>query len=379
MAIIIPAGLYWPYQERKIPIGSTATVIDATGEKVAAIGQLYLQGRASGSKTLDTSGASAIAFDVSARTFSTSGSTIDVGIQTVRSDVGPPVQPSESFSVKKTLVQGTDTINVGVNSFAPSTGTVSLSHGDLIAVVFDFTTRNGSDALTLRTMQSGPANATSSGRPCGVAYTGSWASSGLPGIILTFSDGTKGWIDGLVSPNTLNTATSWSDATNPDERGMLFQLPFATKVNGLWAMLRLTDANSDSTLILYADPLGTPTAIATSTNLAEQYRSTGSADTLFYAIASPVSLSANTDYCVALRATGSSNIRQEVGTLMDAALRECFVGGTTIQGVTRNNGSGAFGSASSTTIYPSGVRICELPEDGGPPIINTRRNTLIGR
>ena len=72
-------------------------------------------------------------------------------------------------------------------------------------------------------------------------------------------------------------------------------------------------------------------------------------------------LTANTDYVVAARATGSSNVRLPGVTLMSATHRALNPGGTTVKKVTRDGGTGAFtAEATPTQMYWMGVRISAL-------------------
>ncbi len=367
MPITIPGGLYWPFGRYLCGQGTSTSVLDAAGERLAFYGHLYLQGRASGVKTLDTSSLCRIQFRLSANTWATSGSVLRVGLQSVNAAAGPPMQPDGTWLVRRDITQGADSlVNSFANSFVPDSGTVSLSHGDEICFVFDMTGRAGADSLSLTVISGSTPGYGLTGVFKPMASTnvsGSWAGVSLPFIILTFSDGTVGFVDGYPSPASA-ASLSWSDATNPDERGTVFQVPFDTKVDALWAAWRTLDANSDGTLTLYSDPFGSPTVLATRSLVSEVGAATNSQGMGTLMLTSPISLSANTDYCVALRATGSSTLRNEHLVLQDAIFREQFPAGTTLQGVTRNNGSGAFGSASTTQFTSLGVRIYEVPSGG---------------
>lgn len=374
MAISLVRGINWPFFQPLSP-GNSNTTIDATGEKAAAIGYLHLTSGPGTSKTLDTTGSSAIIWAPQTVTFATSGSAIDIGIQGVSSS-GPPGQPDGIFSVKKTLTQGTDTITANAaNTIVPSTGTVTLSHGDLISIVADFITRNGSDSVVLTTNNNLGHGISVSGIPTGASYaSAAWTSSHSPSFMLVFSDGTLGWIEGsnyLARANSTNYI--WNDSSNPDERGIIFQVPFATSVSAMWFTQRLTDATSDCTLSLYSDPLGTPSSLTSKAIDAANMGAGGSQGFIYIPLTSAVNLSANTDYCLAIKATGAGNVRVEYARLLNADARKAMPGGETIFGVSRNNSSGAFGSSSSTDIIMSmGVVLNEIPSGGGGvPLIGT--------
>ena len=211
---------------------------------------------------------------------------------------------------------------------------------------------------------------------------GAWNGAGSgqnPNVVITFSDGTLGWLDGTLFTG-LYTQNSWTDATDPDERGIIFQVPFACKIGGLWTFLRSVDATSDFTLTLYSDPEGVaPVAEATVTVDADQAGAAANNLIMNHGIASQVSLLADTDYCIAVKATGAGNLRVDGTVLAAAAHRAIFPGSTTLRQVTRNGGAGAFGSSSTTTMMNLGVMISEITTstDGGTGS-NARQANLRG-
>jgi hypothetical protein len=203
-----------------------------------------------------------------------------------------------------------------------------------------------------------------------------WKTSGArgPNVNIISDDGTYIGLQDAIGSSLANSVEAFADATNPDERGQLFQIPWDCKVDGVWAMVGCTDANSDFTITLYSDPLGTPASAGSVAVLAEQGMTAAQDRYRFFPFAAEVELTANTNYAVAVRATGSSNVRLPNLTLFSAAARVLNQGGTTVSKVTRDGGSGAFtAEATPTTMYDMGVRISSLnvSSSATPPKVYT--------
>jgi hypothetical protein len=363
MLVPIAGGLMFPYWNfgsyASGLIGGTNITLDATGEECAMVGRVYIDGRATG-KTIDTTGSSAIQFRTSTVTFANGGSTFEVGIQDVATGAGPAARGDGSFDVKATLTGGGGGLTTTAwNTIVPTTGTKTLNHGDLIAVVFSMTARAGADSVLI-TVGSANANAEPlvNENVGGAGYLNT--STKLPNVILRFSDGTLGTID-FSHPASTYTIESFQDSTNPDERGQIFQVPWDCKVDALFTSLSNTDAGTDYTISLYSDPTGTPSSLASVTVLGEQIGGSTSSRPRFFTLPSEASLTADTDYCVAIRATGTSNLGATVAIVADTSHRVLYPGGTTLKKGTRNNGSGAFTPESpALVIYVMGVRISQV-------------------
>lgn len=370
-AIAIPVGLQWPYQN--LPYFTQAVgTLDAAGEEYAMIGRLHINGRPAGTKTLDNSGSSAIEFQTSGTAvFDTAGSVFKVGIQGVTAAAGPIAQPDGTYGAVGVFTKGTNdtspalTTGSSWTTAVPTTGSSTLSHGDLVAVVFELTTNNGAESIAVAGTSDGyyggrpVTNLLAGAGPAWSTITGSGAGIG-PNVVITFSDGTLATIDGMNWSGLIGNV-SWATG-GTDEKGMIFQVPFDCKVDALMARVRTAGATSDFTLSLYSDPFGTPAVMnsgaAAVTVLAEQCGQTNTALSFLHQLASEVSLTANTDYCVAVNADGAGNIRFEYTTIGNAAHRKLFSpAGDTIGGTSRS--TGAFATA-TTLMYPIGVRISEI-------------------
>jgi len=374
MALVrIQDGIMWPTNGYRLPINVSPQTLDATGEKIGFVGQLIWSDY--GSHTIDTTGSSKFAWmGGTTAVFDDASSIMDIGIQGVNTS-GPLAQPDGSFTVKaRTVGGGADTTSPTLtttnswHTITPTTGTATIASGDLCAFVIDFNTRAGSDSVLVQvgTYQLGMA------RPLTLTYlAGAWLTSGtglMPNCVVVASDGTLGWFVGSALFGVPVVLSTWIATTNPDERGMIFQVPFDCKVSALWCQIRTADAASDFTMYLTSSAESGRTTMAAGAATvvvdASQLNGTGTERVGLFPLPSEVSLTANTDYCVSVRATGTSNLRWGYQTLGDAAYRAFFPGGTTMRGVTANDGSD-FSGSSTTTIYPVGVMISHVQDGTG--------------
>jgi hypothetical protein len=382
-------GLYFPNPTLWIDSSGTPATMDAATEKAAHIGYLYIDGRPAGTKTLSNVGN--IQFRTGTSTFANAGTSLDIGIQGVASGSGPIVQPDGSFSVKRTLTGGGGGITSGAwNTVTMATGTVSLAHGDLIAIVWDMTARAGVDSVIVTNTSNIWQSARSAQLPNTNAFVSSaWQTARVvgagnqPNVIISFDDGTLGWIDGtLINAGGAIAAEAFQDSTNPDERGMLFQIPWNCKIDAIWAAIQpasASPANADLTLKLYSTPTGTPGLLTSKAIPAENLGAGGNVGSwMLWTLPSEISLSRNTDYCVTVLATGTANISLASIPLAAAAHRVQLPGGTTLAKATRNNSTGSFDVTATTTMMGIGVRISSFDDGTGTPsVVPSLRGTSL--
>ena len=375
MALVsIPQGLWYPWSpiEYASSVGALATVrtMDAAAEGVAFIGHVYINGRPAGAKTFSSSGGK-IHWRSGAVTFANAGTSIDVGVQDVDTTTGQPARSDGTFDVSGTLVGGTDTIAAtSLITTSMETGSKSITHGDLIAICLLMTARGWADSVVVQGVTYSAGNMW---RPTiSFVASGAWTelTSSQPIAVIEFDDGTLGhfFMHGqMTGMYVAATSETYADATNPDERGMLFQVPWQCKIDALAAKFSVASATtSDFTMSLYATPLGTPSALDSVAIPAESLGNTTTANPFIRGLASEIQLEANTDYMLALRATGAGNIGHNLITLADAGHRIFFPGGTTVRKGTRDGGSGAFTAESpAITLYRMGVRISAFHDSAG--------------
>jgi hypothetical protein len=182
--------------------------------------------------------------------------------------------------------------------------------------------------------------------------------------VITFDDGTLATLDGTL-PISSTAPEIFTNATNPDERGLIFQVPFACKVDAIVAAIGVTDLNSDLVVALYSDPLTSPTIMGSALTPSHRgFAGAGLQAVGVLTFPSEISLAANTDYCVTLRAQGTTNVRINTALLGAASHRVFWPGGTTLAKATRNNFAGAF-SLTTSTIPEIGVRISSVDDGTG--------------
>lgn len=359
-------GLLYPSGPLMLSTAGTPKTMDATAEKAAAMGHLFIEGRGTG-KVLSAGGGGSIAFRTGTVTFAAAGpaSTLDVGLQDLAATTGGKPEPDGTFDVKATLTSGVDTISSNAwKTAVMTTGSKTMSHGDLIGIVLDLTARNGTDSVTWTTV------AAALNRPASNVYiSGAWgtgAQGDLPLAYITFDDGTLGVLYSADYPGfATNTSEAFQDSTNPDERGMLFQVPWTCKAEGARIYCNSSGVSTaDYDFKLYADPLGTPSLLASLTIEGSQLNNQNNAISLLFA--SKVDLSRNTDYALVIKATGTTNAALSADVLPDTNLRKFLPGGTTLKKVTRNNGSGAFTPESpAVTLYNMKLLLNDFEDGAG--------------
>jgi hypothetical protein len=366
--VSLPRGLIFPQLEG--PAGITVGAsLDAATEKFAMIGHLYLDGRPS-SKTFSTG---SIQFRLGTATWAAVGpaSTAVIGIQGV-STSGPVARPDGTFVVSKTLTSPVGLTQLAWNTVSMDTGSMSLSNGDLIAVVWDMTARNGSDTFQIYVGHVPFTSGLVGHMPVtNTFFSGTWqtnTSGGTqrwPNVVLTMDDGTIGCIMPTV-PFFIIANELFHKDTDPDEVGLVFQLPFDCTVDALWSICGFTDANSDFNIKLYSNPTSDPpTELAAVSHLAERM-GPSSTETFFMRSITPINLSKNTPYLVTIEATGTGTARVYSCTLGHTDHRALYSCGTTLNKATRQNASGPFTLESpAITLYRMGVMISHVEDGSG--------------
>lgn len=366
--VAIQPGFMYPEINYVGIVQATLAVMDAATEKHAHIGVLRINGKPAGAKTLSTGN---IQFRTGTCVFANGATTLDIGIQDVATGAGPIAQPDGTFDVKTTLAGGAGITSAAWNTVTMNSGSKNMSDGDLIAVVWDMTARGGADSVIVATENNLYPNQ-SGGLPTTNSFVaGAWQTSNAlgasraPNVLITFDDGTLGWIE-FSFPVTSTGTESFQDSTNPDERGLIFQVPWDCKIDMLWVAGSAADANADFTLKLYSDPTGAPVLLASVAHLAEIQGSVGAGGWYGLRIGADVSLSKNTDYVVTMLATGTANVGIVTNTFANTANRVTVNNGLTLKKATRNNSTGAFTAESpAITRYIMGVRICSFDDGTG--------------
>lgn len=298
-----------PHQRYSTATAGSVSVLNVTGETAQVLGYVHLENPLGGSKTISSSGGKIIWMTGSV-TFSNGSSTFTVGIQDVSTSSSPGQGDGvNDVSVAFTGGGGGITANA-VQQSAISSGSKTIAHGDLVALVFAFTARQGIDSITISHTPVG-----TEGNPSVLggavidntsgAYT---AVSAYPKAYIQFDDGTVGWFFGFAMQKTITTITYNSTTGTADEYGNLINIPYTFHAIGIEAMLSFADNSSDCELLLYTDPLGTPAVAHTITVDATQISTTAAARFVSKPFSSPYLITANTPIGISCRPTTANNL-----------------------------------------------------------------------
>jgi hypothetical protein len=209
----------------------------------------------------------------------------------------------------------------------------SVTKGDILAFVVEYQTFTAADSVqTSYILGSGITNAAGT-FPYHSLFTASWVKNLSSYVLaLKYDDGTYHFPSGCYPASALNTVT-FNNTTNPDERGLLFQLPFPATLEGLYWRL---DLDNDADLIIYdASDVAQRTF-----SLDKDIRSSSAGQWNNIIFSSPLDLAANTNYRAVIKPTSASNISTydwDAGVSLNN-----FIGGSTWKHTTRNDGAGAW-------------------------------------
>jgi hypothetical protein len=188
---------------------SSSTALNTATDKLCMTGQVFWDGEPA-SKVMSSGGAKIHWFhaDVGA-VWSNGASSLDIGIQDTDTANGPPVRGDGTFDVKATLTGGSGITPDAWNHTSMSTGSKTISHGQLVSLVFDLTARGGSDLVRFYN-RTGPSQ-NINGRPVMTQFKSSaWAANGNVMLVyLEADDGTLGIFDPSVPFTTVNNTESF--------------------------------------------------------------------------------------------------------------------------------------------------------------------------
>lgn len=319
-------------------IGLGSILLDAANEAAIFYGQIVTEDGAS--HTIDTTGSSAFKWRAGAVTNANAGTTLKIGLAGFAT--GTPARAANTANVIDFDVaavrsgSGVITANASL-SHAPTTGTKTVANGDWVAFAIQMTARGGVDVVNV---QAAAVTGTVSSPGVTEYLGGSYASSTrLPDVLITFSDGTRGWfLGGYVS--TTNATTTWNNTSGTKEYGNIVQFPFPVRIYGIeYGAFGLGGA---ADLILYSDPLGTPVAERTASMSVDRVTTTAAAAgrSMF---SSYYDLPANTPGAVIVKPTSATNVTMIYNSLDAAADQDVW--GSNGYAVNRN--AGAFAAQNS--------------------------------
>ena len=276
---------------------SSTAQIDATGEKIAFVGRVWTP--SGGSKSI-----SRVGFRFGTIT-KAGGSGLTVSLQDVTLSTGVPYQPDGT-------PDQTVAISNGDSSFASNTwyrtgalsANRSVNPGDWLAVVieYDGSGRLSSDVVRTTGQRSNGATAQALGNGDQLIYTGSWATNpeSASNIILEFSDGSFGTLEGGFPLSALSTVAYHADSTN-DEHALHIKFPFPCKIDAAFAIVQIASNAANFDFVLYE---GT-SAVTNGTVSCDANAFAATAATRMTKIVFPaeLELDANTDYYLAIKPT----------------------------------------------------------------------------
>jgi hypothetical protein len=332
---------------------NTGTLQNASGESYGVIGHVRIAGNAT-SKVISAAGSGKILWQTAAVTFATAGSAYRVGIQDANTSTGVE---DGTFDVFKEYVQGTDTITANAYNVATmSSGTKTISDGDLIVIVAEFTTRNGADAINSNGVGPGVTqSALFGGFPYGTSDAGALArlTSSYLHALIQFDDGTVGWILGTMPISKAATSVAVNTGTTPDEYCASFTPSYKVEIDGLGSLLSGIAGTDSFETILYSDPLGTPSVVNTVTPDPDVVAQVAGNLGVHLFHEPPTSLTAGSTYCVAIRPTTANSINYGYIDTASSAAADIIRGALPLAGakvLSRSDQTGAFSVVSNNYI-----------------------------
>lgn len=327
-----------PYVRNSEGLPSISAVTqDAANEACIQYG--YIVTADGASHTINTTGSSAIGFNLGTLTFANAGSTFKVGLATLDATTGPAARATNvadviTFSVSKSYTGGGGVLLAGAwNSAVPNAGSLTVANGDYIAFCTQMTALGGADSII-----TNASSTTQIPRPGITGFTGGAyaASGGVPNAVITFSDGTLGWFYGGAVWETSSTTQTWNNTSGTKEYGNYFQMPFPVKIYGILAACNVA---GDTSMILYSDPLGTPVAERTVAADLNQQSNAGLARFAPYLFATPYSSTSSQPLAAIMKPTSATNVASPYKTFASAAHQATEMCGTNGYAINRNTGA----------------------------------------
>lgn len=334
-----------PFSARGTNEASNDVTVANDAEEIQLIGYLMLDGYATG-KTIDNSGSSAIQWLPGGSTVFNVVSTLRVGLKqasSVSGAAGPPARATvgtASFDVYKDLVAGVDAITSTTwRSDVPSTGSLNVSHGDLIAICFNLTKASGTSSVKVRGGSNSaefPSNTLVTS--AGGVFT---VQNHIPNVAIVCSDGTLGWIYGSDIFSVLPAVATAPG--NGNIYGNKFTLPVPVKCDGVYAAIN-AGATADFDLGIWTDT-NPPVAVASISFDANRLKA-ASTFGMVMANFAPVDLSANVPYIVGFKQTTANAVSTYRKDVDNTALWAAHSVGPNCFAVV-NSGGGAFAAINS--------------------------------
>jgi hypothetical protein len=346
MTLQATQGLWMPPFGVTYPPAATSTVIDASGEKVAWVGQVFTPNR--GSKNIQTVG-----FLPGAIT-AAGGSNMRLSLQNVDTTTGFPFRPDGTQDQTVDFLISAPTASTWYQTGNLS-ATRTVAHGDLIAVVLEFETFAGADVFNVQNLST---SSTLNGNWGLSHFTASWGKINvMPNVVLGFDDGSFGTLSAGAFPFASLTTDTISSSSTPDEVALRFTVPFACKLDGAWIAFSSAAAGRNFDVVLYegTSALATVPIDADTTN--------ATAGTVYLVHFAEQTLAPSTVYYVAAKPTTTGNGVAYSYTVSNANHFQAAAGGTEWHFASRSD-AGAW-SATTTKRLHAGILVSALHDGAG--------------
>lgn len=304
--ILIP----WGHYNASLAPSFGSAVFDATGDKVAMCGRVWFSGR-TGTKDIRR-----IQFRFGSVT-KAGGSALTVSLQNVDAANGPVIRPDGTQD--QTVAIANADAGFASNAWY-RTGTLSadrtVSFGELLSVVWEFDGggRLGADAVNITglALSSGVLHPINH-QGAFVNYDGAtWTNNNIIlNVVLEFSDGTYGTLQGSIPASAVNSH-AFNSGSTPDEYAMKITPEFEIDVDGIGAAVAPA-TSADFDMVFYS---GTTAEATVSID------QNATISTSVRPITVPIALenlASGSDYYVAVKPTTANNVTVYSFDVNDAA------------------------------------------------------------
>ncbi len=290
-------------------------LIDASTEKVAFVFQVPKTG------TLDK-----LEFRAGTIGSFNASSRLRISFQDLDLTTGDPDGVQDQYRDIASLTSATWTIPGLMTSDGTDTGTKrSVTKGELLTVVFEYQVFTAADSVRITNIGTSGNASNFINLPYADLNTGgTWAKQGtmIPVCVLKYNDGTYYTPPGCLASSALNTITTFNTGSTPDERGLLFQLPFPFQLEGFFVRL---DLDGDADVILYD---GSDNVLKT-ISLDKDVRTNANANWLRFIYSSVYSGLANTSYRLIVKPTSATNVQIYDWDVNSSSILTNYSGGST--------------------------------------------------
>ena len=328
-------------------LGGTSSLIqiDAVGEKLAMVGRVWINGKPTDAKTISAAGGGKIHFLTGSVAWLDPATIVQIGIQDLDLVTGPSVRPDGTFDVSDAISPSVDLPASGElgsaawTTIAMSSGTKNILHGDAVAIVFHMTARGGSDIFRAAGTNL-PLSGSNQfpGQYRNVTGT-TWDITTTPIALIEFDapGGELGILDGTL-PILTFAEEQFANSSDPDECGLLFQVPRTVKADMIQWWIGGGAAAADCELKIYSTPLGTPSLMYSASIEGTTLASTGPRLHVHtIPSGSEQQFEANTDYAITIKATGTANVALRYMNFSSANYRVFLSNGAQLRKGARNS------------------------------------------